>query len=305
CMLLARASPMELAWIRQDRQPVLLPLGEAEPVTPERLLLEHVEADALDAADGAGEAAVDDLVGDADGLEDLRALVGLQRRDAHLRHDLEHPLRDALPVRGDEAGIDVDEAVLARLPQRLEREVRVDAVRAVADEKAVMVHLARLAGLDEDADARALRARDEMVVHGAAREQRADGDPVGADVAVRQHDEAIAVVDRPLGLGAYAVERAYERARRFRARERDVDRRRAPAAMVERLERLHLLVREDRMPEPQAMRLARARLEQVALGPDVALEGHDDLFADRVDRRIRDLREELLEVVVRHPRLVG
>src|SRR5690606_464620 len=170
-VLLARAAPMELARIRQGRKPILVLLGEAERVTAQHLLLEHVEADALQAAHGAGEATVDDLVVDADGLEDLRALIGLQRRDAHLRHDLEHALRDALAVRGDETRLDVDEAVLARLPQRFEREIRVDAVRAVADEKAVVVHLAGFARLDEDADARALRARDEMVMHGAAREE--------------------------------------------------------------------------------------------------------------------------------------
>src|SRR5690606_17370634 len=81
-VLLARAAPMELARIRQGRKPILVLLGEAERVTAQHLLLEHVEADALQAAHGAGEATVDDLVVDADGLEDLRALIGLQRRDA-------------------------------------------------------------------------------------------------------------------------------------------------------------------------------------------------------------------------------
>ena len=53
------------------------------------------------------------------------------------------------------------------------------------------------------------------------------------------------------------------------------------------------------------MALALGRFEQVAFRPDVTLQRHDDLFADRVDRRIRDLREELLEVVVEHPRLIA
>ena len=46
-------------------------------------------------------------------------------------------------------------------------------------------------------------------------------------------------------------------------------------------------------------------VEQVLLGPDVALQRHDHLFADRVDRRVGHLRKELLEVVVRQARLVA
>ena len=70
--------------------------GIAERVPAQRFLGQHVEIDALNAAGGAGEAAVDHFVGEADRFEDLRTFVGLQRRDAHLRHHLEHPLATAL-----------------------------------------------------------------------------------------------------------------------------------------------------------------------------------------------------------------
>ena len=57
-----------------------------------------VEADAADARRGPGEVAVDELLLEADRLEDLRAAVALQRRDAHLRHHLEHALVERLDV---------------------------------------------------------------------------------------------------------------------------------------------------------------------------------------------------------------
>ncbi len=44
-------------------------------------------------------------------------------------------------------------------------------------------------------------------------------------------------------------------------------------------------------------------LEDVAVVADVGHEGHDELLADRVDRRVRDLREELVEVVEERARL--
>src|SRR3712207_9048598 len=45
---------------------------------------------------GAREMAVDELAREADGLEDLRPVVGLDRRDAHLGDRLEQALGDAL-----------------------------------------------------------------------------------------------------------------------------------------------------------------------------------------------------------------
>ena len=46
------------------------------------------------------------------------------------------------------------------------------------------------------------------------------------------------------------------------------------------------------------------RLEQIALRAEARLGGGDDFLADAVDRRIGDLREQLLEVVVEQLRLV-
>ncbi len=62
----------------------------------ERLDREDVRVDAADPRRGADEVAVDQLRREADGLEDLRAVVGLDRRDAHLGDRLEQALGDAL-----------------------------------------------------------------------------------------------------------------------------------------------------------------------------------------------------------------
>ncbi len=61
---------------------------------------------------------------------------------------------------------------------------------------------------------------------------------------------------------------------------------------------LELEVGQHRRGEGQLERGLRRWLEQVVLGSDGRLGGHDDLFPDRVHWRVRDLREELLEVVV-------
>ena len=51
--------------------------------------------------------------------------------------------------------------------------------------------------------------------------------------------------------------------------------------------------------------MLRRLVQDVALGADVAGERHHHLFANGVDGRIGDLREELLEVMEQRLRLVG
>ena len=53
------------------------------------------------------------------------------------------------------------------------------------------------------------------------------------------------------------------------------------------------------------LRVLRRRREQVALGAEAELHRRDDLFADRVQRRVRDLRELLREVVEQQARALA
>ena len=304
-MLLAGAAPVEVARVRQRRCAVVLVFGITDRMPARGFAFEHVETHALQAARRPGESELDDLVGEAERFENLCALVGRQGRDAHLGHDLEHPFGDALPIGFDELRVGGDHAFFASLPEGLEREIRVDGIGAVADQQAVVVHFARFAALEHDADPCALLAPYEMVVDGAAGEQGTQRDAVRADAPVGEHHDAVAVVDRLFGFAADPLQRGDEAAGSVRAFVRDVDRLRTPAEVVHRLDRRQVLVGQDRMAQTQTVRVPFARREQVALGADVALERHDDFFADRVDRRVRDLREQLLEVVVEHPRTVA
>jgi hypothetical protein len=63
---------------------------------------------------------------------------------------------------------------------------------------------------------------------------------------------------------------------------------------------------EDRLAhfEPHR-RVDLVDVEQVGLGADEGHQRHHDRLADRVDRRVRHLREQLLEVVVERLVLVG
>ena len=61
---------------------------------------------------------------------------------------------------------------------------------------------------------------------------------------------------------------------------------------------LELAVEQDRVVDHELARVLGRLVEQVALGADARAHAHHDRLADRVDRRVRHLREELLEVRV-------
>ena len=90
-----------------------------------------------------------------DGLEDLGAAVGLDRRDPHLRHHLQQALADrgqqplVAPRRAMRSAGQLGAAV--QVGERVEHQVGVDGGGAVADQRGEVVDLARLAGLDHEA----------------------------------------------------------------------------------------------------------------------------------------------------------
>ena len=66
-----------------------------------------------------------------------------------------------------------------------------------------MVDLAGFARFEDDAHAGALLRADQVMMHGAAGQQRADGDAVRTDLAVREDDEAVAFED---GVGDFTAD---------------------------------------------------------------------------------------------------
>ncbi len=71
---------------------------EREIVLHLRFARKNIEADAFDARGRAGEVLLNQRFVQADGFEDLGAAIALQRRDAHLREDLQQSLVDRLLV---------------------------------------------------------------------------------------------------------------------------------------------------------------------------------------------------------------
>ena len=161
---------------------------------------DHVEVDALDARRGAGEVLVDERALETDRLEDLRARVGRDGGDAHLRHHLEDALARGLHVVLHRLAL--GEPATARPRGRRSRIVSnarygLIAAGAVTEQQREVVHLARLARLDHETHPRARLLAHEVVVHRGGHEQRRDRRALGVGVAVGEDDEVRAARRSP------------------------------------------------------------------------------------------------------------
>ena len=175
------------------------------------LLGDDLDPDPADPGRRPGEVLVDEVAVEPDRLEDLGAVVALDGRDPHPGDRLDDPLDQRLAVvllgglggAGDDAEPDL-------VVDRLEGEVRVDGARAVADQEAEVVGLARLAGLEDEADPRPRPGADEVVVDGGDGEERRDRRVGLVVAAVGEDDEVVALGDRLGRALADVLDRAAE-----------------------------------------------------------------------------------------------
>ena len=129
---------------------------------------------------------------------------------------------------------------------------------------------------------------------------------------VGQNQDAIAAVGRLLRLLAKFVERFLEplsarrRVEQHRQRLRpEPNPPRSPFSvavfdrtrLADAAQSLEFPVGQQRQLDPQHVRVLGRFIQQIPLRADVSNRRHHQLFADRVDRRIGDLREKLLEIV--------
>ena len=296
-LLAAQRAPLRDAGTCQLVGRRALALRLALVVAALALALDVVHGKAAHRARSAVEAVPHDLRGKADDLEDLRGVVALHRRDAHLGHNGHDAGGECLVVVLDaRLRVDLDAAVRGHLADELVREVRVDRGRAVAHEARVVVRRHGVAGLDHDVAAHAQAAPDEVAVHGAEREERRHGHLPVRD-AIGEHDDVHALAHRGLNLVVQAVERLGERVLSPVAVERRDEAAATEAHHVNVQDAVELVLSEDGGLQPDEAAAAALVLEQVSVVAEVQDGRRDEVLAKRVDGRVRDLGKQLVEVV--------
>ena len=330
-MPLARAPEAVVAGIVQWLSAFGGNVGVTAGVAGEGFAGDFGEADAADLRRGALEAFADDVFPDAHGLEDLRGAIAAEHADAHLRHDLEQAalergaqvlerlgvgervdlflrglgLRDLVGVAAsfDDGLLRGDAELAEDFAHGLEGEIRAHRARAVADEAGHVMHVARLAALADEGDTHPLARADEVVMHGAGDEEHGHRDVRVVDGAVAEDEDAHAAIHRGLGLGADAVHRFLQPVLAFAERPCGIERGGGMVPAFESAQRGEFVLEEDRRFAADEARVFRRLAEKIAPPAEDGVERHHELLADRVDGRIRDLGEELLEIRVEQARL--
>ena len=170
-----------------------------------------------------------------------------------------------------------------------------------------MVHLAGVAGLDDDAHPHPRLLADQVMVHRGEHEQRRDGGEILVGVAVGQHEELGAGGDRLVGLLAHLVDALLHGVLAGVEAVEPLDGVGEPLAVLgaDPDDLREFVVVDHREVEHDLTRVLGGGVEEVALGSQSETHRGDDLFADRVERRVGDLGERLGEVVEDEPRTLG
>ncbi|MBS1153851.1 MAG: hypothetical protein H6Q89_5549, partial [Myxococcaceae bacterium] len=276
-----RADPAEAAGVALGRFPAQL--GQPDPFQPRG---------------GAVEVAIDQRPVEADRLEDLRAAVRLHGADPHLRHDLQQPLVHR-----------VNEVVLGRLfgdrdllaagerAHGVERQPGSHRRGAVADQQREVVDLARFGGLDHQAGVAADAVAHQPLVDRRDGEQRGDRRVGAVDAAIGQHEDVGAFLDRFDRRSAQPLDRFLERALGLAGVEHREDLGLEVAFVAQREDPGEVGSVEDRPRQGQLVALLGRLFEGVAVGAERGAQRHHQRLADRIDRRVGHLREQLVEVV--------
>ena len=269
---------------------------------------QNVEPDAFDPRRRTGEVSLDEFLVEADGFEDLRAAIALQRGDAHLGEDLQQALVDGLDVvierlfGSDAVG---QLAAQAHVLEGLDGEIGIDGAGSVADEQRIVHDLARLAGFDDERDLGAGLLADQVVVNRGEREQARDGRVVFVDAAIGNDDQGVAGFDGERRAAAEAVERALEAFFAVLGGEERGQGGGEQVAGGDAAQFLEIAIGEDGVRQRSVWQCSRRFLRMLRSRADVADERHHHLFANGIDGRIGDLREKLLEVIEQRLRLIG
>ena len=305
-MVLTVAAEAEEPEIRQPT----LPGGsgfvaEGRAVALQDIFGDLFQAHATQAARRPVEVMLDDLAVDTDRLEDLGAAVRGQRRDPHLGHDLEQPRLDGRAEVVDRLlRIERLHAALAgETTHRLECQVRVDGARAVTDQAGEMVDVPGIARFNNNVGSHAQARADQMLVDSARRQQHRNRRVPRVDTPIREYEQRFPVQDCVRSVSPKSIKRGFQAIRTGGRVEKAFQNPCLQSRLLEPLQSIELALHQDRAGELDQQRVLLGLFQHAAPGTGVRVQAHDELFAEGIDRRIRDLGEPLFEEGIERPRV--
>ena len=297
CAVLVRAGGVERGVNGQTQRVKRMVVAEFDN------LADFLQTDAADAGNGVGEVLVNDLLLDADCLENLCGLIGLDGRDTHLRCNLDDALEHSLVVRVDgNRNFLVEQTLFNQLCNALLCQIRVDSGCTVAEQRSEMMHLARLCGLHDDGKGGALFGAHQILLQGRDSEQGRNRNMVLVYAAVGQNQDVCAVavcavcghkhaVNGALEWGVFIIQHG--------------NRLNLKARLIHVFDLHQVDVGQNRVLNAQHAAIFCIFAEQVAVMAEIYGGIRDNFLADGVNRRVGNLCEQLLEVAEQRLMLLG
>ncbi len=180
-----------------------------DAMTTQGLFANFSDADPFHTRRSAGEVAIDQFAIQSDCLENLRPAVGLHGGDPHLREDLEESFVDGLnkfPFRRLRIKPFRQVVVPLHVDERFENQIRIDGSGPIPDQTGKLMHIARLAGFEDQAHFGSRTLTNEVVVDGRNTKQAWNRRPLLIDSPVAQDQELVALLDGLRGLLAQVVD---------------------------------------------------------------------------------------------------
>ena len=269
------------------------------------LALDVLDTHTAHTAHRAGEVRVDELRSKADGLENLRGVIALHRGDTHLGHDGDDTRRRGLVVVVDALlGRHVQVAACCQVADARMRIVRIDAACGVAHQRRKVVRGHGIAALHHDVGKGTHTGADQVVVHAAHGKQRRHGH-LARSGTIAQHHNVHAVADRSLNVLGKLFERSLQRALAGIAAVDGTETAGLKAHAVDGADAVKLLLAQQRTLQAHQLAGRTGVLEQVAVVAQVERGRGDHMLTQGIDWRVRDLGEQLIEVVKERARLLG
>ncbi len=187
----------------------------------------------------------------------------------------------------------------------LKGKVRVDRISAVADKDSKMMHLAGFSRLKHQRHARTRSPADKMMMQPCARQHRRDRNGLFSGTTVRQHKNIIPLGNSFVSTDKKIVHGLIKGVRPIRFLEKD---RHAHGLEIRGIDMRHLLqlpVQKDRPRQTQTTGVGRCFRKDIALRAKIHVLGHDHFFTDGVNRRIGNLGEKLLKIIIQKLRALG
>ena len=265
-----------------------------------RLPFEMGQSEARHRARRAAEIGLDERFIEAERLEYLRAAIGLQGRDAHLRHHFQDAVLERVPVAVQriataqwvvDGGSQIGDAGIGQ--------PGMDGVGTVAQQGAEIVHPARLAAVDDDAAPGAQARAQQVMMQPRHRQQNRQRNARRTECAVVEQQDLASVRQRSRGRDADVVQCLFEW--RFDPAG-GVDAGDREALAPEVAQACEIAPGQDRRVQQHLPAVLGRGVEQVALATERAGQRSHQRLAQVVERWVRHLGEELAEVVEQRSR---